>query len=49
VESKACQVPASEINDLREESLQEEPLPEDVRLQAMQPEAVFCSVGFKDA
>lgn len=41
VESKARKIPASEVHDLCEESLQEEPLSEDVHLQEVQSEAVF--------
>lgn len=49
VEQEARAVHAAEVDDLREESLQEKPLSEDVRVQEMQQEAVLGAVGFEDA
>lgn len=49
MEQEARAVPAAEVDDMREESLQEKPLPEDVRVQEMQPEALLGALGFEDA
>lgn len=44
----AREVPGAEIGDLREESLQAKPLPEDVLVQSLQQEELFGRGGFEE-